>query len=59
MNRIQNHACLEVIIEAINRVSQEDHDASDLRRAAYLHRIIDAILTEQVICLPQIDHVHG
>ena len=48
-----------MVVEAINRVSQEDQDASELRREAYLHRIIDAILTKQVIYLPQIDHVRA
>ncbi len=58
MNRTQNRACLGMVLDAINRASQLDQDISNLQRAAYLHRIIDAILSEHVSCLPQINHVH-
>ena len=52
MERAQNLAALETVLESM-RTQQPDSQGMDhLRRAAYLHTIVAAMLGEQVACLP-------
>ncbi len=53
MNRTTNHQALMALIEAIGHV-QDQPTQIKLRRAAYLHAIIEAILAERVEALPEI-----
>ena len=52
MDRAQNLAALETVLEAM-RTQQTDSQGMDhLRRAADLHTIVAAMLSDQVACLP-------
>ncbi|QNI74368.1 hypothetical protein [Synechococcus sp. NOUM97013] len=52
MDRAQNLAALETVLEAM-RTQQTDSQGMDhLRQAAYLHTIVAAMLSDQVACLP-------
>ncbi len=53
MNRKQNLAALEMVLDAMSRVTPESQIMENLRRAAYLHAIVEAVLGETVGCLPQ------
>ena len=53
MNRATNHQALMALIEAIGHV-QDEATQIKLRRAAYLHAIVEAILAERVDALPEI-----
>ena len=52
MDRVQNLAALETIVGAMHTQSPDSMAMEQLRRAAYLHTIIEAMLTDQVACLP-------
>ena len=53
MNRAENLAALELVIAAMTGVSPESQSMNNLRRAAYIHAIVEDVLNEQVSCLPQ------
>lgn len=53
MNRAQNLTALAAIVETMAQASPRSTSVENLRRAAYLHLIIAAMLSEQVNCLPE------
>ena len=53
MNRTENLFALELILDSMSRVDPQSQSMENLRRAAYLHAIVDAVLNEQVGSLPQ------
>ena len=53
MNRAENLAALELVIAAMTGVSPESQSMNNLRRAAYIHAIVEDVLNEQVSFLPQ------
>lgn len=53
MNRAQNLAASAVIRQAMDAFKPESETMNNLRRAFYLHSIIDAMLNEQVFVLPE------
>jgi hypothetical protein len=57
MNRIENLAALKMVLDSMSRVNPESQSMEKLRRAAYLHVIVEAVLNEQVRCLPQTTEV--
>ena len=57
MNRAQNLTALAAIVETMAQASPGSTSMENLRRAAYLHQIIAAILSEQVNCLPETSEV--
>ena len=57
MDRIQNLAALETIVKAMHKQSPDSMGMEQLRRAAYLHTIIEAMLSDQVACLPDTGRV--
>ena len=57
MDRFQNLAALETIVEAMHTQSPDSMGMEHLRRAAYLHTIIEAMLSDQVACLPDTGRV--
>ncbi|RZO14323.1 hypothetical protein [Synechococcus sp. UW105] len=57
MDRFQNLAALETIVEAMHAQSPDSMGMEHLRRAAYLHTIIEAMLSDQVACLPDTGRV--
>ena len=52
MDRLQNLAALVTVAEAMFTESPDSMAMEHLRRAAYLHTIIEAMLSDQVACLP-------
>ena len=57
MDRFQNLAALEIIVEVMHTQSPDSMEMEQLRRAAYLHRIIEAMLSDQVASLPDTGRV--
>lgn len=57
MDRSQNLAALETIVQAMQNQSSDSLGMAHLRRAAYLHMIIEAMLSDQVACLPDTGRV--
>ena len=53
MNRTENLFALELILDSMSRVDPQSQSMENLRRAAYLHAIVDAVLNEKVGSLPQ------
>ena len=53
MNRTENLAALEAILVTMSNIDPESQTMKNLRRAAYLHAIVNAVLNEQVRSLPQ------
>ena len=52
MNRTTNHQALIRLIEAVGHAPNPTSQIK-LRRAAYLHAIVEAMLTERVDALPE------
>ena len=59
MNRIENLAALKMVLDSMSRVHPESQSMEKLRRAAYLHVIVEAVLNEQVGCLPEASEVYS
>ena len=57
MDRFQNLAALETIVETMHTQSPDSMGMEHLRRAAYLHTIIEAMLSDQVASLPDTGRV--
>ncbi len=57
MNRSKNRAALETILQAMRKQNPNSHGMKHLRRAAYLHTIVAAMLNERVACLPETERV--
>ena len=57
MDRAQNLAALETVLEAMRTQQPDSQGMHHLRRAAYLHTIVAAMLSEQVACLPDTGRV--
>ena len=57
MDRSQNLAALETVLDALSMQAPGSQSAEQLRRAAYLHTIIEAVLTEQVAWLPDTETI--
>ena len=53
MNRAENLAALKLVIAAMTGVTPQSQSMNNLRRAAYIHAIVEVVLNEQVSCLPQ------
>ena len=53
MNRAENLAALKLVIHAMTGVTPQSQSMNNLRRAAYIHAIVEVVLNEQVSCLPQ------
>ena len=53
MNRKENLFALELIVHSMSTVKPESLTMKNLRRAAYLHGIVEAVLNEQISSLPQ------
>ena len=53
MNRAENLAALKLVIAAMTGVTPQPQSMNNLRRAAYIHAIVEVVLNEQVSCLPQ------
>ena len=53
MNRTENLTALQMIRYSMSTVNPESQTMKNLRRAAYLHAIVEAVLNEQVNSLPQ------
>ncbi|WP_206749825.1 hypothetical protein [Synechococcus sp. UW179A] len=53
MNRAENMFALQLILNSMSTLSPESLTMTKLRRAAYLHGIVEAVLNEQVSSLPQ------
>tara|TARA_Y100000766_G_scaffold268218_1_gene264137 strand:- start:51 stop:422 length:372 start_codon:yes stop_codon:yes gene_type:complete len=53
MNRKENLFALKLIVHSMSKVNPESLTIKNLRRAAYLHGIVEAVLNEQVSTLPQ------
>ena len=51
MDRFQNLTALETVVDAMHTQSPDSMGMEHLRRAAYLHTIIKAMLSGQVACL--------
>lgn len=48
MNRTENLAALEMILGSMSGLNPESQSMENLRRTAYLHVIVEAVLNEQV-----------
>ena len=59
MNRKQNLAALGMVLDAMSKVTPESQSMENLRRAAYLHAIVEAVLSETVGCLPQTTAIYS
>ena len=57
--RKQNLIALEMIHHSMSRVNPESRGMNHLRRAAYLHVIVEAVLNEQVSSLPQTVEIYS
>ena len=53
MNRAENLAALKLVIASMTGVTPQSQSMNNLRRAAYIHAIVEDVLNEQVSCLPQ------
>ena len=53
MNRAKNLAALKLVIASMTGVTPQSQSMNNLRRAAYIHAIVEVVLNEQVSCLPQ------
>ena len=53
MNRAENLAALKLVIASMIVVTPQSQSMNNLRRAAYIHAIVEVVLNEQVSCLPQ------
>ena len=53
MNRTEKLTALQMIRYSMSTVNPESQTMKNLRRAAYLHAIVEAVLNEQVNSLPQ------
>ena len=53
MNRAENLAALKLAIASMTGVTPQSQSMNNLRRAAYIHAIVEVVLNEQVSCLPQ------
>ena len=53
MNRAENLAALKLVIASMTGVTPQSQSMNNLRRAAYIHAIVEVVLNEQVSCLPQ------
>ena len=59
MNRAENIFALQLILNSMSTLSPESLTMTKLRRAAYLHGIVEAVLNEQVSRLPQTTEIFG
>mgnify|MGYP001437577509 CR=1 FL=1 len=57
MNRTENLFALQMILNSMSTLNPESLTMKNLRRAAYLHGIVEAVLNEQVSSLPQTTEV--
>lgn len=53
MNRTENLLALQIILNSMSTLNPESLTMTKLRRAAYLHGIVEAVLNEQVSSLQQ------
>ncbi|MAF41966.1 MAG: hypothetical protein CL859_08955 [Cyanobium sp. ARS6] len=53
MNRTENLIALQMILNSMSTLNPKSLTMRKLRRAAYLHGIVEAVLNEQVSSLPQ------
>ena len=58
MNRKENLFALEVILRSMSKVNPESQTMKNLRRVAYLHHIVEAVLNEQVSSIPQTTEIY-
>jgi len=59
MNRKENLFALELIAHSMSTVNPESLTMKNLRRAAYLHGIVEAVLNEQISSLPQMTEIRS
>ena len=59
MNRAENIFALQLILNSMSTLSPESLTMTKLRRAAYLHGIVEAVVNEQVRSLPQTTEIFG
>ncbi|KZR87684.1 hypothetical protein MITS9509_00485 [Synechococcus sp. MIT S9509] len=59
MNLAENLFALKIIHCSMNTVNPESQNMKNLRRAAYLHVIVNAALNEQVSSLPQTSEIYS
>ena len=59
MNRKENLFALELIVHSMSTVKPESLTMKNLRRAAYLHGIVEAVLNEQISSLPQMTEIRS
>jgi hypothetical protein len=59
MYRKQNLIALKKIQHSMSRVNPKSRAMNNLRRAAYLHEIVEAVLNEQVSRLPQATEIYS
>ena len=59
MNRAENTFALQLILDSMSTLSPESLTMTKLRRAAYLHGIVEAVLNEHVSSLPQTAEIFG
>ena len=59
MNRAENIFALQLILNSMSTLSPESLTMTKLRRAAYLHGIVEAVVNEQVSRLPQTTEIFG
>ena len=59
MNRAKNMFALQLILDSMSTLSPESLTMTKLRRAAYLHGIVEAVVNEQVSRLPQTTEIFG
>ena len=59
MNRAENIFALQLILNSMSTLSPESLTMTKLRRAAYLHGIVEAVVNEQVSSLPQTTEIFG
>ena len=53
INRTENLFALQMILNSMSTLNPKSLTMTKLRRAAYLHGIVEAVLNEQVSSLPQ------
>ena len=53
MNRAKNLFALQLILNSMSTLNSDSFTLTKLRRAVYLHGIVEAVLIEQVSSLPQ------
>ena len=59
MTRTENMAALGMILGSMSRVNPQSQSMEHLRRAAYLHAIVEIVLNEQVSRLPQTTEMYS